>query len=185
MLLLAKLFTVPALVKCGLATICAMAIFYCGLDWRKGDPAHAYRNEAVFFLGVLSLATAVYFYGVAFGKGSDHYALLFLLASALYGLLGLAFPYGLVWVFGLLSLAAWMGTETEYVSGSGMYFLGMNYPCRFALFGLELALICIAGEHAQARPGGSARSFSSRVALMSPQTKVVVLFNRFIALWIM
>ena len=33
---------------------------------------------------------------------------------------------------------AWMGAETGYISGYGMYFLGMNYPLRFVLFGAML-----------------------------------------------
>src|SRR5574340_267239 len=52
-----------------------------------------------------------------------------------------------------------------------MYFLGMNYPLRFVIFGAALTGIGIAGEQ--------------RLLAMSPQTKVVGLLNLFIALWIM
>ncbi len=41
----------------------------------------------------------------------------------------------LIWVFALASLGGWMGTETGYMSGWGAYYLGMNYPLRFVLFG--------------------------------------------------
>ncbi len=44
----------------------------------------------------------------------------------------------LVWIFALLSLGSWFGAETGYVSGWGAYYLGMNYPMRFVLFGIVL-----------------------------------------------
>lgn len=156
---------------------------WCGLFLREKHPHHVYRNEAVFFLGVLALAAAVFFLGVAIDRGTGHYSVLFLIASLLYALLGLWFPSALVWVFGLLSLGAWMGTETGYVSGHGMYFLGMNYPLRFVVFGGALALLGIAGQHVSARFDGS--TAAARLLSMSPQTKVIGLLNLFIALGIM
>jgi hypothetical protein len=67
-----------------------------------------------------------------------------------------------------------------------MYFLGMNYPLRFVLFGAVLAGLGIAGERmlasgTSATPG----SIRDRWLLVSPQTKVVGLLDLFIALWIM
>ncbi len=171
MKLLMQFFSAPAAVKCGFFALLAALIFRAGLMSRKRYPHRVYSNEAVFFLGVLALAAAVFFLGVTLDTGTGHYSLLFLIASALYALLGLWFPSKLVWVFGLLSLGAWMGTETGYVSGHGMYFLGMNYPLRFAVFGAALTGLGIAGEQ--------------RLLAMSAQTKVIGLLNLFIALWIM
>lgn len=81
------------------------------------------------------MAAAVLFLGSARHIGSDNLTMLLLLASTLYALLGLWFPSKVVWVFGLLSLGAWMGAETGYLSGGGMYFPGMAYPPRFVIFG--------------------------------------------------
>ncbi len=181
--LLMRIFNAPAAVKCAFFTGASAALFRYGLFLRKKHPHRAYRNESVFFLGVLALASAIAFLGVAIDTGTGHYSLLLLLACVLYALLGLWFPSGLVWVFGLLSLGAWMGVETGYASGHGMYFLGMNYPMRFVLFGGALTLLGVAGEHAMAQP--SHPFFMVRLVSMSPQTKVIGLLNLFIALWIM
>jgi hypothetical protein len=121
--------------------------------------------------------------GVAIDSGSGRYSVLFLIASVLYALLGLWFPSALVWVFGLVSLGAWMGAESGYVSGWGAYYLGMNYPLRFVLFGAALALVGLVGE--QALHPANTSSFKARLLSMSPQTKVVGLLYLFIALWIM
>ena len=40
-----------------------------------------------------------------------------------------------VWVFALLSLGAWYGAETGYLSDWGNHFLGLNYPQRYVAFG--------------------------------------------------
>lgn len=180
--LIRRIFSAPAIVKCAFFAAVAAGIFRYGLHLRGRYPHRPYSNEAVFFLGVLALAAAIAFLGVAIDTGSGHYALLFLLAALLYALLGLWFPSALVWVFGLLALGSWMGTETGYISGYGAYWLGMNYPLRFVIFGASLTLLALAGEHAMA-PGGS--GLKARLLSMSPQTKVMGLLYLFIALWIM
>ena len=189
--LLMRIFNAPAIVKCGFFALVSAGIFRYGLFLRKQHPHRLYGNEAVFFLGVLALAAGVFFLGVALDTGTGHYSVLFLIASILYALLGLWFPSALVWVFGLLSLGAWMGTETGYVSGHGMYFLGMNYPLRFVIFGSALTALGIVGQHSFLDPGtigdpGTISStFKDRLLSMSPQTTVIGLLNLFVALWIM
>jgi len=66
-----------------------------------------------------------------------------------------------------------------------MYFLGMNYPLRFVIFGATLATLGIVGEHLFASPGSGAFSFKERLLSMSAQTRVIGLLNLFVALWIM
>src|SRR6266581_621818 len=185
MKLLMRIFNAPAAVKCGFFAVASAGIFRYGLFLRKRHPHRLYGNESVFFLGVLALAAAVFFLGVAIDTGTGHYSVLFLIASVLYALLGLWFPSALVWVFGLLSLGAWMGTETGYVSGHGMYFLGMNYPLRFVIFGAALTALGVAGQHPSLATGANSSSFKDRLLSMSPQTKVIGLLNLFVALWIM
>ena len=76
-----------------------------------------------------------------------------------------------------------MGTETGYMSGWGAYYLGMNYPLRFVIFGAALAALGLVGEHTSTPTETS--TFKTRLLAMSPQTKVIGLLNLFIALWIM
>jgi len=182
--LLMRLFNAPAIAKCAFFAAVSAIVFRAGLVLRRKHPHRVYRNEAVFFLGVLALAPAVFFFGVAVDTGTGHYSLLFLIASVLYALLGLWFPSPLVWVFGLLSLGAWMGTETGYMSGGGVYFLGMNYPMRFVIFGGALTALGLT-QLPVSTPTGDAMSFKTRILSMSSQTKVVGLLNLFVALWIM
>lgn len=183
--LLMRVFHAPAMIKCGVFAAVSAGIFRYALYTRNRYPHRFYGNEAIFFLGVMGLAAAVYFLGVALDTGSGHYPVLFLIASILYALLGLWFPSALVWVFGLLSLGTWMGTETGYVSGHGMYFLGMNYPLRFVLFGASLTAFGIAGAHSLRASSPASASFKDRLLSMSPQTTAIGLLNLFIALWIM
>ena len=187
MRLIRELFNAPAAAKCGFFAVMAAVIFRIGLVQRVRHPQKMYGNESIFFLGVLALAVSIFFLGVAIDTCSGHYSMLFLIASVLYALLGLWFPSVLVWVFGLLSLGAWMGTETGYASGYGAYFLGMNYPLRFVVFGAMLTLLGIVGEQSfgSRRAAVEPLSVTDRVQSMSPQTKTIGLFYLFVALWIM
>jgi hypothetical protein len=127
----------------------------------------------VFLFGVLCVAVAIAFLGKAFDTGSRNYALLFLLAAVTYAGLGLWFPSKLVWLFALLALGSWFGTHTGYRSGRGAYWLGMNYPARFVLFGLALT--------------GLSQAFRlfERFRDFFKVTYIMGLLYLFIALWIM
>ena len=136
--LLEALFDTSDIVRCLILASLAAVAFYFGLARRRKYPDRIFSTEAIFFIGVLLCAGAIAFFGKAIDTGSGHFSLLFLLATIVYGALGLALSSKLIWVFSILSLGSWFGTETGYVSGWGAYYLGMNYPLRFVLFGLAL-----------------------------------------------
>lgn len=68
-----------------------------------------------------------------FSTDSGNWPPLLLIATAVY--FGVAYVHKntLVLVFALIGLATWFGTQSRHVSGWGAYFLGLNYPMRFAL----------------------------------------------------
>ncbi len=172
---LRRIFNAPYLAKCLALTVAASALYGWGFARKRKYPAKGYSNEAVLFLGVLATAGAVYQLGRAFDTGSGHFSVLLLLSCFLYGILGFYFRSTLIWVFALLSLGSWMGAETGYQSGWGSYYLGMNYPLRFVLFGAVLtAAAYLFGEKADDRFRFFARS-----------TQVVGLLYLFVALWIL
>lgn len=123
---------------CILLGLIATGFYYWGIQRRKAHPNKVFSNEAILFAGILFTASSIGFLGQALDTGSGHFSLLFLLSTLVYGLLGLRFQSKLIWVFALLSLGCWFGAETGYISGWGAYFLGMNYPMRFVLFGALL-----------------------------------------------
>lgn len=90
-------------------------------------PYKVFSNETILFLGVLLTAVSVGYLGAAMDNGSGHFSLLFLLAAVIYAVLGFYFSSVQVWVFALLSLGAWYGAETGYLSDWGNHFLGLNY----------------------------------------------------------
>lgn len=171
--LLAKLFNAPEIVKCLFTALIAGLIYYYGIKRKAKTPEKVFSNEAIFFLGVLATAGSVTFLGRAIDTGSGHFSLLILLAAIIYGILGLWFPSKLVWIFSLLSIGSWMGTETGYMSGWGAYYLGMNFPLRFVLFGLVLTAFSGVFSKWQIRQD------------FSKSTRAMGLLNLFIALWIM
>jgi uncharacterized integral membrane protein len=173
MKLLAKIFNAPAIIKCLFFALIAAILFYVGAARKARKPETIFSNEAIFFLGILATAASIAFLGEAIDRSSEHYSLLLLLASIIYSILGLWFPSKLVWIFGLLSLGSWFGAETGYISGWGAYYLGMNYPLRFVLFGLVLAASSAVFDR-----------WENRSEFMQP-TRVMGLLYLFIALWIL
>lgn len=171
--LLNVLFEAPALLKCAALSVVAVGLYRWGLIRRQEAPDKAYRNEAIFFLGVLATAGAISQLGVALDTGSGHFSLLLLLSFVVYAVLGMALESNLIWVFALASLGGWMGTETGYRSGWGAYYLGMNYPLRFVLFGALLTGCALVLED---------HPLASR---FHRSTLVMGLLYLFIALWIM
>ncbi|WP_421941022.1 DUF2157 domain-containing protein [Pedobacter sp.] len=106
---------------------------------RKQKQSHLkFSNEAIVFAAILLTANAVAYFGKAIDNGSGNFSILILISVIIYGVLGYVFNSRLIWIFALLSLGAWFGTETGYLSRWNYYFLGMNYPLRFVAFGALL-----------------------------------------------
>lgn len=168
---LIRLFGTVDRAYCVVFGLSAVILYYVGIHRRSRKPEKAITNEAIMLLGVIATATSIAF--LAADLKVEHGSLFFLLAALIYGGLGLWFPSILVWIFALLSLGSWFEVETGYLSGWGAYYVGMNYPLRFSLFGAALT----AGSmlFAYVKP---------RRAFMRPTTTVGLLYL-FVALWIL
>lgn len=135
---LKKLYYTPDIVISVVSAIMAVVLFYFGRRWEKKYPEKIFSNEAIIFTGVLFTACCIAYLGKTFDNGSGHYSLLFLLSVFVYGVLAYRMDSRLIWLFTLVSLGSWFGTETGYQTRWSDYFLGMNYPLRFVLFGMVL-----------------------------------------------
>ncbi|MES2808908.1 MAG: DUF2157 domain-containing protein, partial [Bacteroidota bacterium] len=111
--------------------------------------------------------------GKALDRGSGHYSLLFLLSVFVYGFLGWRMQSRLIWLFALISLGSWFGTETGFQTQWTDYFLGMNYPLRFVVFGLVLVGACAVLRN------------KKWFTYFSEQTYVVGLIYLFLSLWML
>lgn len=171
--LIEKIFNAPYEVKCAFFIIVASGLFTFGVKRKNKFPEKFYSNEAFLFLGVLSTAASIYQLGRWLDTGSGHFSLLLLLSFIVYAVLGWALQSNLIWLFSLVSLGSWMGTETGYMSGWGAYYLGMNFPLRFVLFGGVLTAIALMTEK------------MPKFNLFYPTTLVMGLLYFFIALWLM
>ena len=170
--LLQALLEIPDLYICAFFAICATLLYGHGIRRRQRFPEKIFSNEAILFLGVAATAAAITFLGHALSTDSDHFSLLLLLAAIIYAVLGLWFPSKMVWIFALLSLGAWFGAETGYISSWKSYFFGMNYPVRFTLFGFVVLA-----------SGWTLFSFWSLRSEFLKPTKVIGLLYLFISLW--
>ena len=133
--LIERIFSSSSIGLCLTLAVLAASVYYAGLKRRQKKPERIFSNETIIFIGVLLTAASVGYLGKALDADNEHFSILFLLSTAIYAALALWFPSKLVWLFALIALGTWFGTETGYVSGWGAYFLGMNYPLRFVLFG--------------------------------------------------
>lgn len=171
--LIERLFTSSEVGVCIAFGLIASGLYYLGLRRRRSNPEYVFSNEAILFAGVLFTAGSIAYFGKAIDTGSGHFSLLFLLSTVIYGALALWFPSQLVWIFAILSFGSWFGTETGYVSGWGAYFLGMNYPLRFVLFG---GILVAASFFLKSNP---------RFSDFFKSTYIMGLLYLFIALWLL
>lgn len=136
--ILEKLFLSSYMLASGVFAVLAVLVYYWGWKRRQKMPYKVFSNETILFLGVILTAVSVGYLGAALDNGSGHFSLLFLLAAVIYAFLGFYFSSVQVWVFALLSLGAWYGAETGYLTDWGSHFWGMNYPQRYVAFGAVL-----------------------------------------------
>ncbi len=137
-----NLYYTPDIFIAILSAAIAVLAFYLGRHWQKKHPEKVFSNEATIFTGVLFTACGIAFLGKSFDNGSGHFSLLFLLSVFVYGILAWRMDSRLIWLFALVSLGSWFGTETGYQTHWADYFLGLNYPLRFVLFSIVVVFAC-------------------------------------------
>ena len=153
----------------------ALAVLFYAVVYRRRQkrPGSVLTNEALLMLGVLSTAFSIAWLGAAIGSDGWRFSLLLAFVSIIYAFVAAAMNSLLAWIFALFSLASWLGAETGYISGWGAYWLGMNYPARFVLYGLLLV---------------AAQRFMNRFARIGDfrrATLSVGLLFLFVSLWIL
>lgn len=135
---LEKLYDTPDIIISMVAGLLAAGLLYEGNKRKRKYPERVFSNEAIVFFGILLTACCIAYLGKTFDNGKGHFSILFLVSVVVYALLALKFRSGLIWAFSLVSLGSWFGTETGYQTDWSHYFLGMNYPLRFVVFGAGL-----------------------------------------------
>ena len=135
---LKKLYDTPDFVISIISALLAAWLYILAFRRKKKLPHLRFSNEAIVLAAVLFTANAIAYFGKSIGGESQNFSVLILFSVLVYGVLGFFFNSRLIWIFALLSLGAWFGTETGYLSRWNFYFLGMNYPLRFVLFGAIL-----------------------------------------------
>ena len=140
---LKKLYDTPDGIISLLSAAVAGLLYWLSFRRKKSLPMEVFSNDAIIFTAVMLTANAIAYLGKAIHSGGTHFSLLILFSVFIYGMLANIFKSRLIWVFVLISLGAWFGTETGYMSRNNLYFLGMNYPLRFVLFGLVVTLAAL------------------------------------------
>ncbi len=141
--LLKNLYDTPDGIISLLSAVIAGLLYYFSFKRRKTHAAQVFSNDALIFTAVMLTANAIAYLGKAVGRDGAHFSLLILLSVFVYGILAWVFKSRLIWAFVLISLGAWFGTETGYLSRWNWYFAGMNYPLRFVFFGLLVTCIAL------------------------------------------
>jgi hypothetical protein len=134
-------YTPDVIISIGSGVIAAL-LFYLGRYRERRMPEKVFSNEAIIFTGVLFTACCIAYLGKTFDNGSGNFPILFLLSVFVYGFLAWRMRSRLIWLFALVSLGSWFGSATGYQTHWSDYFLGMNYPLRFVLFGMVLVGAC-------------------------------------------
>ncbi|MFD0942134.1 DUF2157 domain-containing protein [Pedobacter boryungensis] len=133
-----KLYNTPNIIISLVSAVGAAWLFIVGFRRKKLKPDLIFSNEAFILTAVMLTANAIAYFGKSLHSGNNHFSILILIAVMVYAILAYTFKSRLIWVFTLLSFGAWFGTETGYLSKWSWYFMGLNYPLRFVLFGLVL-----------------------------------------------
>ncbi len=135
---LAYIFNTQDWIKSLILFLVAALLYFFAHNRRRQYPKRIFSNEAFFLFGAVSVAFAIMYLGFSFDMYDGYFPILILLASLVYGAMGLLLHSSINWYLALSALALWFGTETAYHSGWEDYFLGMNYPMRYLLFGAML-----------------------------------------------
>ncbi len=110
-------------------------LYYLAYRRKQQHPTQVFSNETLFMFGAIGMAFALTYLSFVLGMAEGYFASMILLASLVYAGLAVQFRSRLTWFLAIGTLAVWFGTETAYRSGWEAYFMGMNFPLRYVLFG--------------------------------------------------
>ena len=113
-------------------------LYYLAYRRKQQYPTQVFSNETLFMFGAIGVAFSLTYLSFVLGIAEGYFAILILLASLVYAGLAIQLRSKLTWFLAIGTLAVWFGTETAYRSGWEAYFLGMNFPLRYVVFGLLL-----------------------------------------------
>lgn len=168
-----KIYDTPNSLISLFSALLAIVLYIVGFKRKRSKPLQIFSNEALIFSGVMLTANAIAYFGKSVAGESNNFPVLILLSVFIYGALSIIFKSQLIWVFTLLSLGAWFGTETGYLSKWDWHFIGLNYPFRFVLFGLLLTLCSFLIKR------------SKKIAYLFPITYISGMLYLFISLWLL
>lgn len=92
-------------------------------------------GAAVHLLMAFALSGLTFTLGLHHSTGSGNWPALVGIDAALFIALAYLLDNRLILAYACVNLFVWFGGQTGYVSGWGMYWLGMNYPLRFLIAG--------------------------------------------------
>jgi hypothetical protein len=117
---LKKLYDTPDSIISLLSAAVAGVLYWLSFKRKKSLPMQEFSNDAIIFTAVMLTANAIAYMGKALGSGDSHFSILILFSVLIYGVL-----------------------ETGYLSRGNLYFLGMNYPLRFVIFGFVVTAVSV------------------------------------------
>ena len=131
-------------------------LYYLAFRRKQRYPTQVFSNETLFMFGAIGVAFSLTYLSFVLGIAEGYFAILILLASLVYAGLAIYLRSKLTWFLALGTLAVWFGTETAYRSGWEAYFMGMNFPLRYVIFGALLLGLSMAFQRI-----GMTRPFAS------------------------
>ena len=169
--LIKQLFNAPLLVKSGFCLLLAMILIGFGVNVRRQSPKRVFSYDTLFFLGMLSVASSIFFLGAYLDTGTGHFPPLILLGAFIYLLLGWSLVSSLMWISGLLALGCGVVLEMGFQSGWESHFMGMNYALRTLLFGSVVLFL--------------SHGLKTLKPFLFKNSETLALFYCFISLWLL
>ncbi len=123
------------LVKMLIWVAITVGLYYGAYRHQQRYPTRVFSNETLYMFGAIGVAFSLTYLSFMLGIAEGYFAILILLASAVYASAAVRWRSKLTWFLALSTLAVWFGTETAYRSDWGAYFMGMNFLLRYVVFG--------------------------------------------------
>ncbi|KAI0460637.1 hypothetical protein F5B21DRAFT_452578 [Xylaria acuta] len=170
-----RILALPATVRVTATSALAVTVLVWGYQRSLTTPQQLYFNEAIHSLGALLFGLAALQLSAALEADGRESRRIFhnieLSLAIVYALSAVLVQSNFIWSCGMIVLGIWLGSWTAYSSGT--YYLGMNYPLRFVLFGAGLITV-----------SGLMRD-QPLSAKLSSTTRIWGMLYLFIALWIL
>jgi hypothetical protein len=136
-------FNTPKVIMMVIFGVLSSLILWWGYIRKKTNPQRYISNEIILFCAAITTFIAIDFMDGVVSLSKLHFHFDVLLSSLAFGVIGYCYRSKFIWFLSIFTFGSWMGAQTGYYARYMYYWISMDNPLYFIVFGMVLISLAL------------------------------------------